>query len=107
MSPKKSSELPELPELPLLRELPELRELEPEELLRELELDDREPLLKDWPPPGRASKKVTRGLSEAPSNIAERAGAAMARTTATAPANNVERRRRLGSLMRVARRAAH
>jgi hypothetical protein len=65
MSPKKSSE-PEDP--PLLRE-PELEldlelELELDEL-RELEPLDREPPLNDWPPPGRASKKVTLGRGAA------------------------------------------
>jgi hypothetical protein len=58
MRPRKSSE-PELPDPPLLRELELDRELE--ELLRELELLDRDPLLNDWPPPGRAMSKVSRG----------------------------------------------
>ena len=61
MSPTKSSAPEEdPPELRLL--LPLLRELELE-LDRELDelLLEREPPLKDWPPPGRAAKKVSLG----------------------------------------------
>jgi len=61
MSPTKSSAPEEdPPELRLL--LPLLRELELE-LDRELDelLLEREPLLKDWPPPGRTDKKVSLG----------------------------------------------
>jgi hypothetical protein len=103
MSPRKSSELEEPPELPLPREL----ELELDELLREPELLDREPLLKDWPPPGRASKKVIRGETNAAWAIAASdAGAALAKATAMAAVQNRQERCRRGFVMRAARRGA-
>jgi hypothetical protein len=105
MSPRKSSEL-EDPPLP--REL-ELLECEPEldELLCELELLEREPLLKDWPPPGRASKKVTLGETAVLRSIGAAAAVAAAnRTAATAPARNVGERCRRGLVMQPARRGA-
>ena len=58
MSPTKSSAPEDPPELRLL--LPLLRELELDRELDELLLE-REPPLKDWPPPGRADKKVSLG----------------------------------------------
>jgi hypothetical protein len=105
MSPRKSSE----PEDPLpLRELePELdellRELELDELLRELLPLEREPPLKDWPPPGRANKKVTLAVPGESRAIA--AVGAIATTTKMMPATNVRERFREW-LMRVARREA-
>jgi hypothetical protein len=124
MSPKRSS-APEEDEPPLLRELElelelELdRELELDEL-RELEPLDLEPPLKDWPPPGRASKKVM--FSRAPgvradiavtsiaAARAERAvtstGLAAASATDVIAANIVMERWPRGELMRAARREA-
>jgi len=113
MSPKKSSDPEEPP--PLLRELElELdRELELDELLRELELDDREPPLKEWPPPGRASKKVMRGAEAtlcatavAPSLAAADPAGTMTIATAITTAKGVRGRCRRSALMRAARPGA-
>jgi hypothetical protein len=83
MSPRKSPEPEDPPELPLLRELELDRELD------ELLPLDREPLLKDWPPPGRASKKVTLVDVGARCPIAAAcAGAAIARAADRAAAKN-------------------
>jgi hypothetical protein len=104
MSPRKSSAPEDPPELPLPCELD--RELELDELLCELELDDREPLLKDCPPPGRASKKVIRGVEEVWPNALAGVGPAIDRATAKAPAKNVDAGRRSEILMPLARRGA-
>jgi hypothetical protein len=122
MSPKRSS-APEEDEPPLERELEpeldELRELELDEL-RELEPLDREPPLKDWPPPGRASKKVMLGRAAgvradiAVTSIdavpAERAAASTGLGTLSATditaAHIVMERWPRRSLMRAARREA-
>jgi hypothetical protein len=108
MSPRKSSE-PEDP--PPLRGLELELDRELDELLRELDPLEREPPLKDWPPPGRASKKVTLGWKAAPSPtaaprpaIAAGAGLAMATTADRTPAKNVGGRRRC--VMRAVRREA-
>ena len=107
MSPTRSS-APEDP--PLDRELePELdRELD--ELLRELEPLDREPPLKDWPPPGRVSKNVMVGRAPDADTVellvAARAGPAIASAIDMTPARSVVRYCRRGALMRAARRGA-
>ncbi len=111
MSPRKSSD----PEDPLpLRELElELdRELELDELLRELEPLDREPPLKDCPPPGRAKEKVMLGRSAWAWAVAACPSAAAAEGLAIAKAadRTVRKARdgrfRRARLMRAARREA-
>jgi hypothetical protein len=108
MSPRKSSD-PEEP--PPLRGLELELDRELDELPRELEPLEREPPLKDWPPPGRANKKVTFARRAVPSPIAAPrpvipagAGLAMATTADRTPAKNVVLRCRC--VMRAVRREA-